>query len=208
MTQGSALSQDNNGEAVEYALYSRWSVVSTEKGRELPYPSPSAKVPTDLDFCAERHALTRIARRLGVTERKIAKALQLSSNLSLAQEIGKKDNKGKTLKLGELDELGVHRLAPRANQVPLSFDSRQFPERYHWKVPPTDFRCPHCNMSFDLASKYCSDCGERITLEERVKAVIDSAVRDLARDPTALYEPCATLKVNFLKPLKPDSQKL
>ncbi len=207
ITQGSALSKDN-GEAVEYALYSRWSVVSTGKGRAFPYPPPLAKVPADADYDAERDALTRIARRAGVSEKNIGKALEDPSNEHLAEEIGKSDKKREKGKKGELpkgkevDELAVYRFSPRPPQrVPLPFDSKQFPERYHWKVPQTDFRCPHCSMTLELASAYCPHCGERTTLEERAKAVIDSAARDLTKDLTSLYESCGKLRTAFLRAL-------
>ena len=194
INQGSALSKDN-GEAVEYALYSRWSVVSTEKGRAFSYPPPLAKVLGDVEYDSERDALTRIARSAGVSGKKIGKALRIMSNERLAEEIGKKDNKGKLRKGEKLDELAAYRLSPRPQQVPLPFNSKQFPERYHWDLPKTEFRCPYCCKALELANTYCPHCGQPTTPEERAKALIDWV---MMRD---FEERGATLKTAFLNAL-------
>ena len=86
--------------------------------------------------------LTRIARSAGVSGKKIGKALRIMSNERLAEEIGKKDNKGKLRKGEKLDELAAYRLSPRPQQVPLPFNSRQFPERYHWDLPKNRVSLP------------------------------------------------------------------
>lgn len=212
INQGSALSNDN-GHAVEYALYSRCAVFATREGEAFPYPPPSAKVPTDVDYEAERDALTRIARYAGVSEKKIDKALQVTSNVGLAEEIGKKDKKGKLREKEKLDELAVYRLSPPPQQFPLPFDSKQFPERYRWHLPKTDFRCPYCRKAFELANTYCPHCGQRTTPEERAKTLIDWAVRDFKEDSNRkakrwppLYEPGAELKTAFMSALNANFQ--
>lgn len=195
INQGSALSK-NNGEAVEYALYSRWSVVS--KGSPFSYPPPLAKVLGDVDYDAERDALTRIARSAGVSEEKMDEALQDTSNVGLAEEIGKKDNKGKLRDGEKLDEFAVYRLSPRPQQVSLPFNSKQFPERYRWHFPKADFHCPYCCKAIELANTYCPHCGQPTTPEERAKALIDWAMRDFE-------EPGATLRTAFLNALNANS---
>ena len=200
INQGSAFSIDK-GEAVEYALYSRWVVVARDRGRAFPYPPPWAKVPADVDYDAERDALTRIARRADVSEKNIGKALRIMSNERLAEEIGKKDNKGKLRKGEKLDELAAYRLSPRPQQVPLPFNSKQFPERYHWDLPKTEFRCPYCCKALELANTYCPNCGQPTTPEERAMALIDWAMRDLEEPGRDFEERGATLKTAFLNAL-------
>jgi hypothetical protein len=117
-----------------------------------------------------------------------------------------------------LDELKFHQLSgPKPKPLLLEFDSKQFPERYSWRFTKIDLRCPYCQDTLELASAYCenSDCGQKIMPEERAKALIDWAVRDVEEDLKREARgtrtqwpprwPCAELKTRFIDALNAGS---